>query len=334
MQITRILLDTVLLIALTSNLLAQGSIGLLNVASDTTVTQAKVDPTADLIKRLGDKPEDYGALVKDHNTGFDTHTDTAFFHNFKSFLGPDGDCMGISCVTRQVFLRVKWHADQAKEKGTKELVEALTSTLIRPIGGKWIDFGGYPNLREASKDDNVHEALRKVMTLGQLRNLNPQAFHWLLAVHSWGSQHQKLTHFIDQGKPVLIAQNKAPELNGHITLAYRVVEFEKKSLIMIYDCNYGDNDVQSRNNYIEGQDDATYKSVLVYDRASDRVSYHQRYKDSIAYDYDNIFVMQNADLELILERAKDFITETIPHVITETIPNAVGGLIKHLPFVG
>lgn len=36
--------------------------------------------------------------------------------------------------------------------------------------------------------------------------------------------------------------------------------------------------------------------------------------------------MQNADLELIVERVKDF--------LTETLPDAIGGILKKLPFVG
>lgn len=327
-----LLVAAALILTATTALAQRPTIALLEVGSATTVTPTKVlSDGTDVLARLGDRPEDYGLLVKTHDTGFNTHTDTPAFGNFESFLGPQGDCMGIAFTCRQLFLRVRWHAGRPPERSLAELVRALTSSLIRPTltstrGERWVDIDGWSNLREASRDDGMQKALHQVMTLGQLRNLNPQAIHYLIPVRGWSGQHQKLVHFIDQGKPALLTMTRVPELQGHVILAYKVLEFQKKSLIFTYDCNLGPKRAASTRQYVPGKEDATFKSLLVYDKVTNRCEFHGAYRAASHYDYDNVFVLQNADLDLVIERVKDF--------LTETVPEAIGGLVKKLPFAG
>ena len=264
-----------------------------STATSGTATSGTVD---DLLTRLGDDPADYGKLVKDHSTGFDTHRDTAYFHNFDSAIGKDGDCAGITYITRRLFLDATWVKEGKNDDTTgTEILEAFRDGAFKPWDSRKHLIHGYASLREASMDPQVTAWLKQAMSYGQIPgNISVSAIELLWKTADWSEDYRRLIGEMDAGKPAPLAFGHMPQLSGHMVLIYRVVEFEKKSVVMIYDSNAGPSD---HVDYVDGADDATYKTVMVYDKATKKVEYHKRYHDFLNYDYTQYVVFVHPDAQ-------------------------------------
>lgn len=304
---------------------AQMEMALLGVRADVPAAAPSpaAPPVDDILARLGDDPAEYGARTADHDSGFSTYRDTPNFRNFTSFLGPNGDCAGISFVCRRLYLDIKWVKEGTNDHSvTREILTGVVANALNPLSDERKVIHGYESLREASKDPKIEDDLREAMMIGQLRNLNIAFLRILWPGNDWRGQLDKLTGLIDDGKPTLLALNSPPSLGGHMVVAYRVVEYEKKALVFIYDCNAGPRKDGDEASYQEGPKDATYKTVMVYDRASRRLAFHGRYKSFLSYDYDKFTVFQGPDWKRLPGRVISGVT----NFFTDTVPSFIGGL--------
>lgn len=237
---------------------------------------------------------EHGVLEVTHDSGFDPRTDTPGFHNFESFFGRGGTCTGFSYLTRQMYLRVNWRRDLPRDPDVHgKLFQVLTGWLRGDAIQRNIEIGGWANAAEASRDEGVAFAMKEMMDLAHLRNYHPQGYQRMVETVSFKSELEKLEHFLDQGRPALLGFRMVGQ-GGHMVLAYKTEQYERATLIYVTDSNLG------------GDPDAT---VLVYDRATEKIDFSRRYKEAMNYQANAFYVLQNPDVELVKARVTRWLEE-------------------------
>jgi hypothetical protein len=308
---------------------AQDAVHLLGVASGSLAAPAGAGLDTDggagsILARLGDSPADYGRLVAVHDSGLNPYTDTPGFANFTSVLGKTGDCMGISYITQQLFLRVRWAGPHRHDRDcfVRELREVLAGMFLSPLIRRRATVCGFAHLREASRSPKVADALRRLMAAGQLRTLHPEIWRLFTALPAWHTEHAKLASHLDSGTPVVMAMNTPGKKDGHAILAYKLVEFERRSLIFVYDSNAGPRPGSTAPTYLEGADgsDATTYTVLVYDRANRQVGFHRRYGSLLWYPYTNFVVYEGPDFRGMTRRAIADLRHNVGRTLRRLLP--------------
>ncbi|MCK5686458.1 hypothetical protein KAJ27_20145 [bacterium] len=196
-----------------------------------------------------------GKYIGAHDCGFDIYTDTPNFDNWSgtALLTGGGTCLGVVFTVKNFF----------------ESMDYGTSNGINILNMKAFDFAKYlakkerfcapdsQNMREFSvKHDKV---LHKYMEYNHMDNLNPtnldDALKGMFNFDNDQKTFKKYCEDLDDGKPALLSMFKhsfsksikipiigkkltfnKPEA-GHAMMVYRVYEFEKNSLMCIYDPN-------------------------------------------------------------------------------------------------
>ncbi len=199
--------------------------------------------------------EKLGKYIGAHDCGFDIYTDTPNFDNWAgtALLTDGGTCLGVVFTVKNFF----------------ETMDYNTSKGINILKMKPLDFAKYlakkerfcapdsQNMREFStKHDKI---LHKYMEYNHVDNLNPtnldDALKGMFNFDNDQKTFRKYCNDLDNGKPALLSMFKhsfsksfkipiigktltfnKPEA-GHAMMVYRVYEFEKNSLMCIYDPN-------------------------------------------------------------------------------------------------
>lgn len=293
-----------------------------SIAGPAAGAASRTEPPADeVLRRLGERAAEFGPLVAVHDSGFDPHTDTADFDNFGGrFLR--GHCMGMAYVAKQFYLNVTWHPKGRHGPGCaiREFREALANAFRYPFKRVRLTVCGFANLREASKDPRVREALEGLARLGQMRNLSLELFRLIVPPRDFAADHARLLNYMSARQPALVAMRGSSQGGGHAVLAYKVVEYERKSLIFLYDSNAGPSHAGDITSYTAGPLDMAFVTVLVYDRATRKVSFHRHYSSVFGYDFAHIVVYEGPRWEQIDQRLRDFVTRTIPRRLRRLLP--------------
>lgn len=190
-----------------------------------------------------------------HDCGFDIYTDTPNFDNWSgtALLTGGGTCLGVVFTVKNFF----------------ESVDYGTTTGIDILKMKAFDFAKYlaksqrfcapdsQNMREFS--DKHKDVLKKYMEYNHMDNLNPTNLDDALkGMFDFNNDQKTFNNYVkdlQEGKPALLSMFKyaytkslkipligksltfhKPEA-GHAMMVYRIYEFEKHSLLCIYDPN-------------------------------------------------------------------------------------------------
>lgn len=215
--------------------LAQKEIPLEGVSAETL---------ADL-KAMGALGGEFGAIRGGRETAFDIYRDTPSFDNWggKSFINKGGTCLGMDVIVKH------FHENIQFRSGPVDTQEQLARALL----GQRMVVSGYADFREMSEKREAF--LKNWMVAGHLQNFHPDNIVKGIG-NLFGGEFPRLQRGLilenlRLGKPAIIGiyNSKSPQAfgrdvpvvrkleNGHAIMAWKSVDFERKTLFFIYDPN-------------------------------------------------------------------------------------------------
>lgn len=186
---------------------------------------------------LGDA--ELGAYQAAYRSGFDIHRDTPDFDKFRGLLSKGGTCTGVSTLVKLIYMNVTF--DPTPVSGADAVEEAL-KVLSAPVLTRRTIHGARDFREFCEGHPEFQRRLMTMMEVAHLNNLNPRTLRASLEGRL-GLQSGRRT----VGNFALRARNDCPSLvvmnpkgldTGHCCMAYKVLRFEKASLVYLYDPNF------------------------------------------------------------------------------------------------
>lgn len=280
-RLTSLLFASLLLTLLVSNLAFAGEVDFDGLVQGDALAGLSQDGASEGLSKaersdlssLGLGEKELGAFQAASRSGFDIYRDTPTFKNFSGALSKGGTCTGVSTFVKLMFMNVTF--DPSPKSGVDAVEEAL-EIMLSPVLTRRTLHGARDFREFCELHPNFEGRLKTMMQVAHLNNLNPQTLRATvegrLGLQSGKGTVGRFALRAENGCPSLVIMNPKGLGTGHCCLTYKVLRFEKASLVYVYDPNTIYDPAQKNHR----------QTLLKLDRASDDLrlfpeAYDQRY---------------------------------------------------------